>query len=176
MMFRSKLKFYENDQKGKQHKRLDKSKCNDHHRLDRTGGSGIAGSTLSRTRTHESLPDAGQTGRKAKSDTGANSFRGSNGRLIVGRTACLSKCRKRHQRKREARKKDVFEFIHFVISYFYYLEDLSYDQLKNSLGISSPHFRYARGFYTPKESAAPVACGHIFYKMLPFKNRLGSRL
>jgi hypothetical protein len=41
------LKFDENDEQGKEHKRLDESECDDHKRLNRSGCTGIACSTFS---------------------------------------------------------------------------------------------------------------------------------
>ena len=49
----------EHDQKGEQNERLDQSESNDHQRLNLSGCSRVAGSTLSGTRADEALADGG---------------------------------------------------------------------------------------------------------------------
>jgi len=55
---------HEHDEQCEQNERLDQSESNDHHRLNRTGSTGVAGSAFSGTCTDKTLTKPQQASQK----------------------------------------------------------------------------------------------------------------
>jgi hypothetical protein len=144
----------EHDEQCEQNKRLDQRKRDDHHRLNGSGSTRIAGSTFSGARTDKTLTDTGKAGRQAETDTGSDGLVTLDVRVVVSTRTRLRHCSDSTDSDRHHAEKNVFEFSHFPISC---LIDKKTSFSRNSRGLY--YFASPCGIsriYTPKESASPA--------------------